>query len=44
MVLVDSFHHNYAGHYPLSEVRGSIQKFPDWQRGARTANSTALCH
>jgi len=25
-------------------VRGCIQKFPDWQPGARTANGTALCH
>jgi hypothetical protein len=22
----------------------SIQKFPDWPPGARTANGTALCH
>jgi hypothetical protein len=25
-------------------LRGCIQKFPDWPRGARTANGTALCH
>jgi len=25
-------------------IRGCIQKFPDWPRGARTANGTALCH
>jgi len=24
--------------------RGCIQKFPDWPRGARTVNGTALCH
>jgi hypothetical protein len=28
----------------FSRVRGRIQKFPDWPPGARTANSTALCH
>jgi hypothetical protein len=25
-------------------IRGCIRKFPDWPPGARTANSTALCH
>jgi len=25
-------------------IRGSIQKFPDWPPGARSANGTALCH
>jgi len=25
------------------ELRGYIQKFPDWPPGARTANDTALC-
>jgi hypothetical protein len=25
-------------------IRGCIQKFPAWAPGARTANSTALCH
>jgi hypothetical protein len=25
-------------------LRGCIQKFPDWSPGARTANGTALCH
>jgi hypothetical protein len=25
-------------------IRECIQKFPDWQLGARTANDTALCH
>jgi len=25
-------------------IQGCIQKFPDWQPGARTANGTALCH
>jgi len=25
-------------------VRGCIQKFPNWPPGARTANGTALCH
>jgi hypothetical protein len=29
---------------PVVFIRGSIQKFPDWLRGARTANGTALCH
>jgi hypothetical protein len=28
----------------LHEIRGCIQKFPDWPPGARTANGTALCH
>jgi hypothetical protein len=26
------------------DVRGCIQKFPDWPPGARTANGTVLCH
>jgi len=26
------------------EIRGCIQKFPDWPPGARTANDPALCH
>jgi hypothetical protein len=26
------------------DIRGCIQKFPDWPSGARTANGTALCH
>jgi len=25
-------------------IQMCIQKFPDWQPGARTANDTALCH
>jgi hypothetical protein len=25
-------------------VHESIQKFPDWLPGARTANGTTLCH
>jgi hypothetical protein len=25
-------------------IPGCILKFPDWPSGARTANSTALCH
>jgi hypothetical protein len=28
----------------LLDIRGCIQKFPDWPPGARTANGTALCH
>jgi hypothetical protein len=28
----------------LSRIRVCTQKFPDWPPGARTANSTALCH
>jgi len=24
--------------------RGSIEKFPDWPPGARTANGTPFCH
>jgi hypothetical protein len=28
----------------LWDLRGCIQKFPDWPPGARTANDTALCH
>jgi hypothetical protein len=30
--------------FVLSNIRGCIQKFPDWPPGARTANVTALCH
>jgi hypothetical protein len=26
------------------DIRGYIQKFPDWPPGARTVNGTALCH
>jgi len=26
------------------EIRGCIQKFPDWPPGVRTANGAALCH
>jgi len=26
------------------EIRGCIQKFPDWPPGVKTANVTALCH
>jgi hypothetical protein len=25
------------------DIQGCIQKFPDWQPGARTTNDTALC-
>jgi hypothetical protein len=28
----------------MKNVRGRIQKFPDWLPEARTANGTALCH
>jgi hypothetical protein len=28
----------------ILDVRGCIQKFPDWSPGAKTANGTALCH
>jgi hypothetical protein len=28
----------------LTEVRGCIQKSPDWLPGERTAKGTALCH
>jgi hypothetical protein len=28
----------------LHYLRGCIPKFPDWPPGAKTANSTALCH
>jgi len=27
----------------IIEIRGCIQKFPDWPPGVRTANDTALC-
>jgi len=27
-----------------AHLRGCIQKFPDWQPGARTPNGTTLCH
>jgi hypothetical protein len=26
------------------DIRGFIQKFPDWPPGTSTANGTALCH
>jgi hypothetical protein len=26
------------------DIRGCIQKFPDWLPGARTANGIVLCH
>jgi hypothetical protein len=26
------------------KIQGCVQKFPDWQPGARTANGTTLCH
>jgi hypothetical protein len=26
------------------DVRGCIQKFPDWTPGGRTGNDRALCH
>jgi hypothetical protein len=28
----------------MYEILGCIQKFPDWQPGAKTANGIALCH
>jgi hypothetical protein len=28
----------------FTQIRGCIQKFPDWPPGARTANGIALCH
>jgi hypothetical protein len=28
----------------LKEIRGCIQKLPDWPPGTRTANGTSLCH
>jgi hypothetical protein len=28
----------------LNDLRRCIQKFPDWQPGARTANGTVLCY
>jgi len=35
-------------HYPTSFSDGHVwmctQKFPDWPRGVRTANGTAVCH
>jgi hypothetical protein len=30
--------------FAVMEIKGCIQKFPDWPPGARTANGTALCH
>jgi len=35
---------DHAEIYNLCHIRGCIQTFPDWPRGARTANGTALCH
>jgi hypothetical protein len=32
------------GEISCEDIRGCIQKFPDWPPGARTANGTALCH
>jgi hypothetical protein len=29
---------------PHEDIRGCIQKFPEWPPGARTASCTALCH
>jgi hypothetical protein len=34
---INRLQHNQQG-------TGNVQKFPDWQSGARTANGTALCH
>jgi hypothetical protein len=28
----------------ITDTISTIQKFPDWPPGARTANGTALCH
>jgi hypothetical protein len=28
----------------IDNIRGCIQKFPDWPPGPRTSNGTALCH
>jgi hypothetical protein len=28
----------------FTDIKGRMQKFPDWLPGARTANDTALCH
>jgi hypothetical protein len=30
--------------FSISALRGSIQKFPDWPSGVRTANVTVLCN
>jgi hypothetical protein len=33
--------------YPIAvvvDIRGCIQKFPDWPPEAKTANGAALCH
>jgi hypothetical protein len=30
--------------FQVSDIRGCVQKFPDWPPGERTANGIALCH
>jgi len=47
--LMYSVHSRYSSVFMLQYlgqqiIRGYIQKFPDWQPGARTANDKALCH
>jgi hypothetical protein len=47
VTMVDSLHSSYVRYCPLYDaclIRGCIKKFQDWPPGARTANSTALCH
>jgi hypothetical protein len=45
-IVLDHSNSGFVGANPTRgmDVRGCIQKFPDWQPGARTANDTALCH
>jgi hypothetical protein len=35
---------SYIGRAIGLDLRGCIQRFPDWPPGARTVNGTALCH
>jgi len=42
---LEAFHNNSSPSVTIvGDVRGCIQKFPDWPPGARTANGKALCH
>jgi hypothetical protein len=36
--------HTDSSNFHFTTIQEFIQKFQDWQPGARTANGTALCH
>jgi hypothetical protein len=44
LVAVSIATESLTGYQSNTDKRGCIQKFPNWSPGARTANSTALCH